>query len=263
LTEPQWQWLKLLLPPEKPATGRPNHDHRRMVEGMLWIDRTGAPWRDMPACFGPWSSVASRFYRWCEQGLWQQILRLIQQEADAAGDVAWDTHHVDTTTRRAHQHAAGGHKGTATQEALGDSRGGMSTKLHLRVDSSGKPMTWVLTPGQQHESTVFTALLDQGAVARRAGGPPRLHPQRVVGDKGYSSRTNRQYLRRKGIQCTIARRRDERRRGPFNRAAYRQRNVVERAIRRLKQFRRVVTRYEKRAAHFEAMVTLAVVTLWL
>jgi transposase len=120
-----------------------------------------------------------------------------------------------------------------------------------------------LTPGQQHESTVFTALLDQGAVARPGGGPPRLRPRRVVGDKGYSSRRNRQYLCRKGIRYTIARRRDERRRGPFNREAYRQRNVVERVINRLKQFRRVATRYEKFDANFDAMVTLAVITFWL
>jgi transposase len=57
-----------------------------MVEGMLWIARTGAPWRDLPACFGPWRSVASRFYRWRQRGLWQHILRILQQEADAAGD---------------------------------------------------------------------------------------------------------------------------------------------------------------------------------
>jgi transposase len=131
------------------------------------------------------------------------------------------------------------------------------------VEGQGKPMTLQITPGQQHESTVFAALLDDGAVKRPCVGRPRLRPRRVVGDKGYSSRRNRQYLRRKGIRCTIARRRDERRRGPFNREAYRQRNVVERCINRLKQFRRVATRYEKRVANFEAMVTLAAITLWL
>jgi transposase len=61
-----------------------------MVEGMLWIARTGAPWRDLPACFEPWRSVGSRFYRWRQRGLWQQILRILQQEADAAGNLDWD-----------------------------------------------------------------------------------------------------------------------------------------------------------------------------
>jgi transposase len=82
-----------------------------MVEGMLWIARTGAPWRDLPARFGPWRSVASRFYRWRQRGLWQQILRILQQEADAAGNLDWDTHHVDSAIIRAHQHAAGAEKG--------------------------------------------------------------------------------------------------------------------------------------------------------
>jgi transposase len=90
LTDEQWQHLELLLPPSQPETGRPNHDHRRMVEGMLWIARTGAPWRDLPACFEPWRSVGSRFYRWRQRGLWQQILRILQQEADAAGNLDWD-----------------------------------------------------------------------------------------------------------------------------------------------------------------------------
>jgi transposase len=74
LKNEQWERLKPLLPPEKPQTGRPNHDHRRIVEGILWILRTGAPWRDLPPRFGPWQTVASRFYRWTRQGIWQQVL---------------------------------------------------------------------------------------------------------------------------------------------------------------------------------------------
>jgi transposase len=120
-----------------------------------------------------------------------------------------------------------------------------------------------LTPGQQHETTEFVALLEEGAVKRPGRGRPRIRPRRVVGDKAYSSRANRRYLRSRGMRCTIPRRRDERRRGPFDREAYRQRNRVERCINRLKQFRRVATRYEKRATNFLGMVTLAALTLWL
>jgi transposase len=121
----------------------------------------------------------------------------------------------------------------------------------------------VLTPGEQHESTVFEHLMEQGAVKRPSRGRPKVRPQRVVGDKGDSSRKIRAYLRRRGIGYTIPRKTNERRTGPFNRAIYRLRNLVERAINRLKQFRRLATRYEKRAENYHGMWVIAATLLWL
>jgi len=156
-----------------------------------------------------------------------------------------------------------GKKGEQNQEALGKSQGGFSTKLHLRAEGKGKPMTFVLTAGERHESTKLEALMEQGAVKRVGRGRPKLRPKRLLGDKAYSSRKIRRYLKRRGIGYTIPRRIDETRTGPFNRALYKERNYAERLINRLKQFRRVATRYEKRAANFLAMVTLASIMLWL
>ena len=124
-------------------------------------------------------------------------------------------------------------------------------------------MTFVLTPGQRHEATAFEQLMEQGAVKRPGGGRPRRRPRRVVGDKGYSSRQIRRYLRRRGIHVTIPRKQNERRRGSFDRAVYRTRSGVERLINRLKQFRRVATRYEKHGENYAAMITLAAIMLWL
>ena len=124
-------------------------------------------------------------------------------------------------------------------------------------------MTFVLTAGQRHETTQFEVLMEQGAVKRVGRGRPKLRPKRVLGDKGYSSRKIRRYLKRRGIGYTIPRRRDETRTGPFNRTLYKERNYAERLINRLKQFRRVATRYEKRAVNFLAMITLASIMLWL
>jgi transposase len=105
--------------------------------------------------------------------------------------------------------------------------------------------------------------MEQGTVARVGRGRPRLRPKRVVGDKGYSSRKIRAYLRRRGIRITIPRKTNERRTGPFNRAIYRERNRVERLINRLKQWRRLATRYEKRVAYHQAMWVIAATLLWL
>jgi transposase len=189
-------------------------------------------------------------------------LAALQTAADAAGALDGQTHYVDGTVVRAHQHAAGAHDSTPAAAALGRSRGGFSTKIHLRAEGKGRPLTILVTPGQQHEATVFEPLMEHGAVKRRRGGQ-RRRPKRLVADKGYRSKKIRAYLRRRGIRQTIPAKRNERQRGRFDRAAYRARNRVERLINQLKQYRRVATRYEKRAENYRAMVVIRAIVLWL
>jgi transposase len=110
LTDAQFAKLAPLLPPERPATGRPNHDHRRILNGILWRLKTGVPWRDLPKRYGKWETVYSRFRRWQRAGVWDRILAALQAAGDARGDLDWELHFVDGTTVRAHQHAAGAAK---------------------------------------------------------------------------------------------------------------------------------------------------------
>ncbi len=132
-------------------------------------------------------------------------------------------------------------------------------------------MVLLVSAGRRHEAQFLPALMEAGAIKRpgpdgRPGGRgrPRLRPDRVVGDKGYSYPSVRSYLRRRGIGAVIPRRADQGGRASrFDRAAYRERNRVERAIGRLKRYRRVATRYEKRAANYLAMLKLAATLLWL
>jgi transposase len=262
LTDAQWHTLAPLLPPEKPRIGRPNHPHRRIINGILWIVATGAPWRDLPEHYGPWHTISSRFYRWRRAGIWGRILAALQRHADQYRQLDWSVHFVDSTIVRAHQHAAGA-RGGQCGEALGRSRGGFSTKLHVRADRQGKPLVLLVTAGERHDQMLFEPLMQQGQVKRGGRGRPRHQPGRLVGDKGYRSRRIRTWLRQRGIRHTIPHKRNECRRGPFDRALYRERNQVERLINRLKQFRRVATRYEKRAANFLAMVTVAALLIWL
>ena len=264
----QWRRLQPLLPPEKPWTGRPNEDHRRILNGILWVHRTGAPWRDLPQHYGPVGTVSSRFYRWRAAGIWDQVLIALQAEADARGEVDWGLHFVDATVIRAHQHAAGARRTRAVEdcanvEALGRSQGRFSTKLHLRAEGGGKPIVAVLTGGERHEQIALEALLDNGAIRRAGQGRPRLRPCRVAGDKGYSSRTARIRLRQRHIQPVIPSKSNQRRQPRFDREAYRQRNRIERLINHLKQFRRIATRYEKRGINYLAMVMLGMILLWL
>jgi transposase len=148
-------------------------------------------------------------------------------------------------------------------EALGRSQGGFSTKVHLRAEGGGQLLTLILTPGQRHEAVLCPQLMAKGAVKRHKRGRPKHRPCRIVGDKAYSSHRIRQYVRRHGMRSTITRKRNEHRTGPFDRASYRQRNKIARLINRYKQFRRIATRYEKRAANYQAMWLLAAIVLWL
>jgi len=84
LTDGRWARIAPLLPPQRPPTGRPNHDHRTILAGMLWVARTGSAWRDLPAQFGPWETVHSRYARWRKAGIWQRILDTLDQEVDPA-----------------------------------------------------------------------------------------------------------------------------------------------------------------------------------
>src|SRR5688572_10173147 len=145
--------------------------------------------------------VSSRFYRWRRSGVWQRVLEELQ--ADAEERVGWELHFLDSTVVRAHQHAAGGRKAGrepgAGDEALGRSRGGFTTKIHVRCE--GKPVTFTLTGGQVHNSQQVPALINRGAIRRIGRG--RLRPAKLAGDKAYSSRSIRLALGKRGITPVI------------------------------------------------------------
>ncbi len=148
-------------------------------------------------------------------------------------------------------------------EALGRSQGGFSTKLPLRAEGGGKPIAAVLTASERHEQFALDALMDKGAVRRRGRGRPRLRLRRTAGGRGYASPPARRRLKQRRIAPVIPTRKDPPRQPDFDKAAYRERNKVERLINRLKPYRRIATRYEKRAANYLAMLTLGRTMLWL
>ncbi|WP_159719137.1 IS5 family transposase, partial [Geminicoccus flavidas] len=146
LTDVMWTRLEPLLPPQKPRTGRPSIDHRRFIEAVLWLARTGSPWRDLPAELMNWRTAWRRLQRWTQAGIWSRILGGLR---GLAADAGWQLHMLDSTVIRAHAHAAGARR-SAGEQALGRSRGGFSTKLHLRANAHGRPVALHLTGGERH-----------------------------------------------------------------------------------------------------------------
>jgi transposase len=140
LTDAQWEWLRPLLPPQKPRTGRPANDHRTVLNGILWILRTGSPWRALPERYGSWKTASSRFYRWQKAGVWDRVLTAVQRQPDTEGRLDWSLHFVDSTVVRAHQHAAGAKGGTRKPKPLAAVAAG--TAPRSISDANGAASPW-------------------------------------------------------------------------------------------------------------------------
>jgi transposase len=209
------------------------------VEGVLWILRTGAPWRDLPSCFGKWETVYRRFARWCCRGVWQRILSATQTPTSNVVFM------LDSTIVRAHQHAAGG-RGGKDKHAIGRSRGGLSTKIHVLLTLDGVANTYVITAGNDSDIKHAPRLL--------ANSPARAI---IIGDKGYDSDAFVSEIKQHGgcavmpPRCTRTIQRE------YDRTLYRERNRIERYFARLKQFRRLATRYDKTLRSFSGFFDLA------
>lgn len=164
--------------------------------------------------------------------------------------------------------------GAQDGEAIGRSRGGLSTKIHLAVDGRGRPLSILLTPGQAGDNPQLLALLDAIRVNEPGPGRPRKRPEVLIADKGYAHDSTRRALRQRGIRHVIPERSDQiaRRaakgghggRPPaFDKVIYKKRNVVERCFNRLKQWRDLATRYAKRASLYQASLVLIAAIIWL
>jgi transposase len=155
--------------------------------------------------------------------------------------------------------ALGGPQAAQRQEpadhALGRSQGGFGTKTHLVCDSHGIILAVELTPGQRHETRAFAEVNRRARRPRRAGRP--TWPEREAGDKGYSYGWVREWLKRRHIEPVIATRKDQPRQEDFDKASYRRRNIIERAIGWFKWCRALATRFDKLAVNYVALWMVA------
>ncbi|GGX32983.1 IS5 family transposase [Streptomyces noursei] len=159
-------------------------------------------------------------------------------------------------------------------EGLGHSRCGLTCKIHLAGEGGRRPLALLITPGQWGAAPQLIPVMERIRVSRLGGGRPRTRPDHLGGDKVYSSRRNRRYLRRRQIKHTIPEPKNQQanRRRPgsrggrpaaFDKTIYKRRNEVERTINALKNFRPVATRFDKRAHIFHGTVIVAAIRLWL
>jgi transposase len=229
LTTFQWQRIEPHISGRVQDPGTTGRNNRRFVEGVLWVLRTGAPWRDLPAFFGHWNSIYQRFRRWCLKGVWARILRRLTPKAEAA-----ETLLIDSTILRAHQHSTcwRGRYGT---RAIGRSRGGLSTKIHVAVTPGWRLRAHAITAGQQADIRSAFKLLRQ---VREPVGE-------VVGDRAYDSDALRCRIREQHALAVIPPRRHRVHPPRWSPLRYRARHGVENYFARLKHLRRLASRFDK------------------
>ncbi|EKS9916810.1 TPA: IS5 family transposase, partial [Burkholderia multivorans] len=238
LSDEVWKKIEAILPGKEGDRGRTAMDNRWFLEAVLWIGRTGSPWRDLPVQFGRWHTVYIRFSRWRRKGVWQRVVHAL------AGETEIEHILIDSTIVRAHQHSAGALKKGGPQ-ALGRSRGGLSTKLHVAVDATGRPLRLIITEGQVADISCANELIEH------------LRAKAVIADKGYDADAFVQTIRATGAKVVIPPRSNRRTKRRYSRTLYRTRNLVERFFNRIKHFRRVSTRYDKLADSYLTFASLA------
>ena len=224
---------------------------RLFIEAVLSLARTGLPWRDLPKDFGRWDAVYNRFRRWEVRGVWRRLWEHLQ-----TADCSIACHlFIDATIVRAHQHAAGALKkyGGQAAQALGRSRGGLSTKIHAGCRDERTGIAVVLTAGHCHESPVFDTVL-----AQVPPEPPLTH---AIMDKGDESARMREQLLAQAMLPVIPPKSNRIEPIDYDKELSKLREKVERFFNNLKQFRRIATRYEKLSQTFLAFIHL--VAAWI
>jgi putative transposase len=153
LSEARWSRITSLVPGKASDPGQTGVDNRLFVNGCLWVLRSGAHWCDLPERYGKWTTVHRRYSRWCHAGVWERVPEALT--ADRENQYLM----IDSTIVRAHQQAATG-KGGARNQALRRARGGLTTKIHMLADTSGRPVRFAITPGYASDIASAPGLLE-------------------------------------------------------------------------------------------------------
>lgn len=249
LAENQWQRIVPFLQAHpRVYFGQESHC-RRFVEALLWVLRTGAQWRELPAERGRWNSVYRRFRDWVAKGVFADMLDFFSDDAD----MEWLS--IDSTTIRAHMSAAGAPKSAGGQQAqdLGRSRGGFSTKAHIKVDALGNPLKLALTQGQRNDKIGWPLVREDRDEQASA----------ILADRGYDANWIRDELAKIGVEAVIPSTKSRKVAIDYDRDLYKERNVVECFIGKVKWFRRVFTRYDKLSVVYLGFLTFASSLVWL
>ena len=220
---------------------------RIFVDAVHWIMRTGAQWRDLPEELGYWNAVFKRFGRWSDKGVWDKLHDHFIDEPDTE----WLL--IDSTVVRAHPCAAGApkEKGGQEKQALGKSVGGFSTKIHVTVDALGNPLRLLLTGGQRSDSIQAIALLEG------------FDFEALLADRGYDTDKILDFVAQNDAEAVIPAKKNRLVQRDTDWHTYKARHLVECFMNKIKQYRRIFSRFEKYASRYKAFLSFASALIWL
>nr|WP_246622430.1 IS5 family transposase [Rhizobium laguerreae] len=244
LRDDQWERIRGFVPGGTKGKRGPRTNNRLFLDALLWMVRSGSRWRDLPERLGDYRSVKRRYYRWIEMGVLDEMLAMLAREAD----LEWLM--IDSTIVRAHHHAAGA-RDQRGADAQGRSRGGLSTKIHAATEALGLPVRLIASPGQRNDIAFAHDLVDG------------IQAAATIADKGYDADHLCDKITETGADVVIPPKRNRKLQRPYDADLYKERNRIERFFSKLKQFRRVATRYDKLLANFMGFVKLAAIAIWL
>ena len=240
LDDAQWASLMLVTQRIPHAWKRDEAGLRRFVTAVLWILRTGAPWRDLPDMLGHWPRVHHRFRRWRVRGWWDLLFEHLRPAVPANGLVL-----ADSTTCKAHRAAAGTAHSTADAEALGKSRGGIGSKIHACTDGHGRILRLIGSPAQHSDLRYARALMAD------------LPATDAALDRGYVSTKLRADLAAQGCTVHAPPKKGMLDPPPWDKAIHAKRHRVENMFSRLKDCARVALRRDKTRRSWMGFVHLA------
>lgn len=247
MSDEEWAFHERFILAVRAPNGRKPMNHRLVLDGIFWIARTGSPWRDLPEEFGKWSSVYRQFRRWTLAGLWEWILEALNE----SGVVPAALQMIDSTVVRAHHQAAGA-KGGLRDRVLAV-REVASRQRSTSASMAGLPMRSDITPGQTSDYLGFDLIMDDNLP----------EPSVLLADRGYDSDRVRETMEARNVVPVIPMRKSRKLRVAVDRTLYRLRNLVERCFNKLKNARRVATRYDKTAESFLGFIDITSIRIWL
>lgn len=218
---------------------------KRFIRGVFWILRTGAQWRELPRRYGKFRSVHKRFNEWSVKNIWQDLLSSFAPDADGE----WIM--IDSTTIRAHPCSSGYKKGTQEKETLGRSCGGFTTKIHACVDALGNCLKLKLTPGQYSDISQANSLIKG------------FTNSSILGDRGYDSDDFVSTINSQGCKPVIPSKSNRKNPRNYDKHIYKERGLIEIFFRKIKNFRRIFSRFEKQSRNYLSFVAIGGSILWL